>query len=220
MVHIRCDCPSDAAFKVVAASATIGNLLAAAGLSFLLRRIRAWDGRVVFFVWLLFTYNLLIGAGYCFASGIGNAGDWIVVIRGWEPRWMYQIGLIIVGVVMLMLGVAWSLIELGRIITPDGGKPIARVQMMALVAYFTPFITMLIVGSTQPGGPFAFPGYVGLVAVLGGLSPLLWMMQWFRADMFKLRGVKELNIEGSKVAVVLAVAAIAIGCFANLAGLH
>ena len=46
------------------------------------------------------------------------------------------------------------------------------------VCYVTAFVVMLVLGAAQPGGPFAFPGVAGLMAVGGGLSPLLWMMQW------------------------------------------
>ena len=81
-----------------------------------------------------------------------------------------------------MAAVAWALIDFGRIVSTEDEKPIGRAQSMAMVCYATAFVVMLVIGEAQPGGPFAFPGVAGLIAVLGGLSPLLWMMQWLRNE--------------------------------------
>ena len=219
IAHVQCECPTLAAYKTVAASATFANLAVAATMCVWLRRGRLNDGRAKFFVWLLFNFNLLLGAGYFFASGITGAGDWIVVIRGWEPRWAYQLGLVLVGAGILLAGVAWSLAEFGRILSADQPKPIGTAQNVAMVCYGAAFAAMLIVGSTQPNGIFAFPAFIGLVATVGGLSPLLWMMQWFRADMFQTRHPSPLTIGHSPLAIIAAASLIAIACFANGVGL-
>ena len=207
-VHVHAVTDAEWKTKLVAASGSLANLLIAATVFPVLRRITQYDHRLVFFVWLFFSMNLMLGTGYWFASGITNTGDWAIVIRYWEPHWLYQICLIVLGIASLMAAVAWSLIEFGRIVDAEGAKPVWRAQYMAMVCYATAFAVMLVVGTAQPGGPFAFPGVAGLIAVLGGLSPLLWMMQWFSAHMFKRHGTKPLQIERSNWSIALAVGAV------------
>lgn len=45
-------------------------------------------------------------------------------------------------------------------------------------------VVVLLAGLFNPLGMVSLPVIAGLLAVLGGLSPLLWMMQWFQAKMF------------------------------------
>ena len=207
-VHVHVVMDAQWKTKLVAASGSLANLVIAASVFPVLRRITQRNHCLVFFTWLFFSMNLMVGTGYWFASGITNTADWAIVIRGWQPRWLYQIGLVVLGAVSLMAAVAWALIEFGRIVSEKGGKPIGGAQLMALNCYATAFVVMLLIGTAQPGGPFAFPGVAGLVGVLGGLSPLLWMMQWFRADMFRVRGSEPLQIDRSALSIVLAVAAV------------
>ena len=183
-----------------------------------LKRAAFRDHRLLFFIWLLFSINLMSGTGYWFASGIANTGDWAIVIRGWQPRWAFQIGLVVLGAAALMAGVGWALVEFGRLVGTHGEKPIRRAQGIAMTCYAAAFVVMLVIGSAQPGGPFAFPGINGLVAVLGGLSPLLWMMQWFRAEMFKRRGTSPLQIQRSVSSAVVAGAAVMLAVIVTLVG--
>jgi len=219
-VHVRCPCDEQWKFRVVAASASIANILLACGLWPLLRRLQSRGGIAVFLVWLLFAMNLFTGTGYLFASGLMNAGDWAGVIRGLEPAWLYRVGLIVVGMVSLMLAVAWTLIEFGRMLDASEPKPIGRAQNIAMTSYGTAFVVMFAVGLAQPNGPLGFPCVHSLMGVLGGLSPLLWMMQWFRADMFKLRGTKPLEIKQSTTSLALAMAIFTVAVVLTLIGQH
>ena len=218
VAHVRCEVPTLMAYKTVAASATFANLIVAALLCGWLRSGRFHDDRRRFFVWLLFNFNLLLGAGYLFASGITGAGDWIVVLRGWEPRWAYQLGLVLFGAVLLLAGVAWSLSEFGRLVPSEAPKPIGIAQRISLVCYVSASAAMFVVGCTHPNGPFAFPAVVGLIAAIGGLSPLLWMMQWFRADVFVPRGETPLAIGPSRIAFAAAVGLLAFASIVNYVG--
>lgn len=217
-VHVSCQCDSSANSKLVAGSASIANLILAAGLWPLLRRVGQSDGRLVFFIWLLFSMNLFTGAGYWFGSGMVGAGDWAVVIDGWQPRWLYQIGLVILGGVGLLAAVGWSLVEFARLLDRDDEKPIGRAQIVAMVCYAASFVAVFILGLAQPGGPFSLPSIASMIGVLGGLSPLLWMMQWFRAEMFKLRGSRPLVIEPSSWITALAVIAVLAATWLTIIG--
>ncbi len=217
-VHVNCACDADWKFRLVAASASIANLILAIVMWPLLRRANTERGSVLFFIWVFFSMNLFSGTGYWFASGLMGVGDWTAVIRGWEPVWLYRVGLFVLGAVSLMFAVAWTLVELGRILDGAAPKPISRVQAVGMVSYLTSFAVMLLVGVAQPGGPFRFPAIMSLFAVLGGFSPLLWMMQWFRADMFKVCGTRPLDIDRSIGTAVLAIALILIAIAATVLG--
>ena len=217
-VHVRCPCDEAWKFRVVAGSASIANLLLAGGLWPLLRHLQARGGTRMFFVWLLFAMNLFTGTGYWFASGLMNSGDWAGVIRGLEPAGLYRIGLIVLGMVSLMFAVAWTLKEFGRMLAPSETKPIGQSQNLAMACYGTAFAVMFAVGFAQRNGPLGFPGIHSLMGVLGGLSPLLWMMQWFRADMFKLNASRPLRIERSTGSLVLAIALFIIAVILTVVG--
>jgi hypothetical protein len=51
-----------------------------------------------YFLVLAMAGNLFTGAGYFLFSGAFNFGDWAEVIRGVQPHWMWQAGLVMVGV--------------------------------------------------------------------------------------------------------------------------
>src|SRR5579863_3649162 len=53
-----------------------------------------WAGDALF-VLLAIAGNLFTGTGYFLFSGVLNFGDWAAVIRGLEPRWMWQLGLVV-----------------------------------------------------------------------------------------------------------------------------
>ncbi len=42
--------------------------------------------------------NLFTGTGYFFFAGVFNFGDWATVIAGLQPHWMWQLGLVVLGV--------------------------------------------------------------------------------------------------------------------------
>ncbi|MBM81710.1 MAG: hypothetical protein CMJ78_14115 [Planctomycetaceae bacterium] len=117
-----------------------------------------------------------------------------------------------------MIAVAWTLIEFGRMLDRSAEKPIGQAQSIAMLCYLSAFVVMLLVGLAQPTGPLGFPAINSLVGVLGGMSPLLWMMQWFRADMFKLRGAKPLEIDKSISSIVLAIVMVLLAVAVTLLG--
>ena len=88
----------------------------------------------------------------------------------------------------------------------------------ALVCYVASVLVMLAVGCAQPGGPFTIYGIAGLMTSAGGLSPFLWMMQWFRAEMFTVRDERPLRIDRSMRIVVLGVSAVTTAVFVTIVG--
>ena len=183
-LHVSCETPGIWQGKVVAGSASISNLILGAVCLALLRRAHGQSPERQFFLWLFMLMNWLNGAGYWMFSGIANMGDWATVIEGWQPHWLWRVIMTIAGTGMYVFLVWFALHELGKIIGGDAGEQIGRANKLGLLAYVTSALVVLLAGVFNPYGMASLPVIAGLLAVLGGLSPLLWMMQWFRANSF------------------------------------
>ncbi|MFP4444161.1 MAG: hypothetical protein ACLFST_13655, partial [Spirochaetia bacterium] len=90
--------------------------------------------------------------------------------------------------------VGLALKEFGRMIGGATKGHIKRANKLSFIAYFTSLGVVLLAGVFNPLGMISLPVIAGLLAVLGGLSPLLWMMQWFQAKMFPKRDKEPLEI--------------------------
>ena len=189
-LYESCDSPTRLDAKIVAGSAPTFNLLAGVLLWIILRHLRKQSSEIRFFFWLFMVMNWLYGAGYFIFSGIANIGDWAVVINGWEPNWLWRVLMIIVGTLCFLLFIRLTLQELGRIIGSNEDEQIRSATKLCILSYATSFIVILMAGLFCPYGFFSLPVTAGIFAVLGALSPLLWMMRWFRTNII-VKVVKE-----------------------------
>jgi len=180
--------------KIVAGSASIANLILGILFLVLLRHSHRKSAELQFFVWLMMLINLLKGAGYWMFSGISNVGDWAVVISGWEPYWLWRTAMAIFGTGVYTYCVWIALHELGKIIGGKADEQISRANKLGILSYSASIMVVAFAGINNPYGIASLPVVAGLLAVLGGLSPLVWMMQWFRANMFKKLQKKPLEI--------------------------
>jgi hypothetical protein len=81
-----------AAERWLAAGGSIANLVVAVLAWVALQRLpRTWGGARAF-SWLLLAVNLLMPFGYLLFSGLGNIGDWAVVVRGLEVVFVGVLG--------------------------------------------------------------------------------------------------------------------------------
>lgn len=183
-LHVLCDGEGVWQGKLVAGSASVANILLGTLCWWLLRRL-AKTPTVQFFLWLFMLMNWLNGAGYWMFSGIANVGDWAVVIEGWSPHWLWRVMLSVLGTVTFTLFVWLGLKELGRLIGGEAPEQIRRATRLGLLAYLTALVVVALAGLFNPYGFFSLPVTAGLIAVAGGFSPLLWMMQWFQATYFE-----------------------------------
>jgi hypothetical protein len=62
----------------------------------------------------------------------------------------------------------------------NADEKIHRANELSIVSYITSFGVVLIAGLLCPSGVLSLPVTAGLFAVLGALSPFLWMMRWLR----------------------------------------
>jgi hypothetical protein len=170
--------------KIEAGSAPTLNLIAGTILWFILRKFRKQIKETWLFLWLLMVMNWLYGAGYFVLSGIAYIGDWAVVMEGWKHVWLWRVLITVVGLSLYILFVLLAFRELGWKIGGEAGEQIQRARKICTLSYITSFAVILMAGFFCPYGLLGLPVWAGLIAVLGTLSPLLWMMRWFHTDYF------------------------------------
>jgi hypothetical protein len=183
-LYVSCDSSTTLQGKIVDGSAPIYNLVFGLLLWVVVRNSRKQTSETWFFLWLFMLINLLYGAGYWMFSGIANVGDMATVINGWQPFWLWRVLMTIAGSLLFMFFIWLSLKEFGKMVGGDADEQVRRANKLSLLSYITAFVVVLIAGVFSPPGFLSLPVTAGLLAVIGGLSPLLWMMQWFRAKSF------------------------------------
>ena len=171
---------SDIDTRWISANGTLANLLFAAIFWLLLRRGARYQPATRYFLVLALTGNLFTGTGYFLFSGVMNFGDWAAVIRGLQPHWAWQVGLVLLGIAsywtsMLLVGVQ---LEPFR----EKGARSPRLLGLCYIPYFTDGLLALFGGLMNPIGLFyviasALPSTLGANA---GLLSLPFVMQHWR----------------------------------------
>ncbi len=189
-MYESCDQPTVWQGKIVAGSAPTLNIVAGLVLWIILRKARKLTSEAWFLLWLLMMMNLCYGAGYFMLSGIANIGDWAVVIEGWELNWLWRVLMAVGGVLLFIIFLHMGLVEFGKMVGGDGEEQIRRTNKLWIWSYVTSFAVVVIAGFFCPYGPLSLPVTAGVFAVLGALSPFIWMIRWFRTKRF-VKLVKE-----------------------------
>jgi hypothetical protein len=167
----------------ISANGTLVNLVFAAIFWLLLLRPQRYRSTTRYFLVLAMAGNLFTGTGYFFFSGVSNFGDWAAVIDGLHPHWMWQLGLVALGVASYyasMLLVAAKL----RPFRGDDTSPY-RLRGLCWTPYFTDGILAGLGGLLNPAGLFyviasALPSTLGANAGLLSLPSL--MRKWSGSD--------------------------------------
>jgi hypothetical protein len=193
-LYASCDSATATQDKIVAGSAPVFNLLAGTCLWFILRRAGRWASETQYFIWLLMSMNWFYGAGYFMFSGIANVGDWAVVIEGWELGWLWRTLMTIAGALLFMFFVRLGLQEFGRMVGGEADEQLGRANRLWVVSYVTSAVVILVAGFFCPDGLLSLPATAGLCAALGALSPLVWMIRWFRTERFAKPAKEPLEI--------------------------
>ena len=193
-LYESCDSSTQLQAKIVAGSAPTFNLIAGVILWIVLHYSRNWSSEAQFFIWLFMLMNWFYGAGYFIFSGIANIGDWAVVIQGWEPGWLWRLAMIIVGTLLFIFFIQAGLKELGKMIGGDENEQFSRAKKLCTLSYITALAVVLIAGFFCPYGILSLPVTAGVFAVLGALSPFIYMMRWFRLKSFEKLDKEPLEI--------------------------
>jgi len=168
---------SDIDTRWISANGTLVNLLFATIFWLLLLRQRRYRPATQYFLVLAMAGNLFTGTGYFLFSGFLNFGDWAAVIRALRPHWMWQGGLVVLGVASYYASMLVVVAKLKPFHRNDENS--ARLRALCWTPYFTDGILAGLAGLFNPLGLFyvlasALPSTLGANA---GLLSLPWMMR-------------------------------------------
>lgn len=174
---------SDIDTRWISANGTLVNLVFAGIFWLLLLRPQRYNPATRYFLVLAMADNLFTGTGYFLFSGVFNFGDWAAVIRGLQPHWLWQVGLVMLGAISYFA----SMLVVGAKLKPfhrkeEGSR---RLRTLCWTPYFTDGILAALGGLMNPAGLFyviasALPSTLGANA---GLLSLPGMMRgWKRKE--------------------------------------
>jgi len=174
---VHFDCSADT--RLVAAGGTLANLIFG-GLFWIAERGVKRSASWRYFFWLLMTFNLLSAGGYFLFSGIGNIGDWAAVVAGWQPAWVWRVGLAALGIVTyFFVFVPLSLHELRPYLGKDAKVRVRRARQLTVTPYLTAGVLACVAGALNPVGPLLIL-ISAAAASFGGNSGLAWMWNLLR----------------------------------------
>ena len=169
---------SDITSQWIDAAGTLVNLAAAAGFYLALRVLRGGPTLRLFLV-LCLAGNLFTGTGYFLFSGVFGFGDWQQVIRGFEPAWIWRLGLVLVGAASYFAAmrlVASEFTEFARGTSPR------RIRTLAWLPYLLAGPLAFVAGLRNPAGIF-FVFASALPSTLGANAGLWNMPGMVRKDL-------------------------------------
>jgi hypothetical protein len=174
---------SDIDTRWISANGTLVNLISGAIFWLLLLRPQRYRPAFRYFLVIAMAGNLFTSTGYFFFSGVANFGDWAEVIRGLQPHWMWQLGLLVVGVASYYA----SMLVVAAKLKPFQGKDQSsrRLRVLCWTPYFTDGTLAGLGGLFNPLGLFyvmasALPSTLGANAGLLSLPSM--MRKWARSE--------------------------------------
>jgi hypothetical protein len=176
---------SDIETRWVSANGTLVNLSFALIFWLLLLKPERYRPTTRYFLVLAMAGNFFTGTGYFFFSGVTNFGDWAAVIRGLQPHWMWQLGLIVVG----MASYYASMLLVAAQLKPFRERSLSsrRLRVLCWTPYFTDGILAGLAGLLNPAGLFfviasALPSTLGANAGLLSLPSMMRRMSSSNAE--------------------------------------
>jgi hypothetical protein len=171
-VALQCDIDT----RWISANGTLVNLLFAAIFWLLLLSPQRYRPATRYFLVLALAGNLFTGTGYFFFSAITNFGDWAAVIRGLQPHWMWQLGLLALGVISYYASMLAVAAKLKPFHSQD--ETSRRLRGLCWTPYFTDGILAGLGGLLNPAGLFyviasALPSTLGANAGLLSLPSMM-----------------------------------------------
>lgn len=177
---------SDIETRWIAANGTLVNLVFGAIFWLLLLKPQHYRPATRYFLVMAMAGNLFTGTGYFLFSGVSNFGDWAQVIQGLRPHWMWQVGLVVLGVVSYFLS---FLLVAAKLKPFQGPGASSRVRALCWTPYFTDGVLAGLGGLLNPLGLFyvvasALPSTLGANAGLLSLPSAMpgLVRRWGRED--------------------------------------
>jgi hypothetical protein len=164
---------SDFDSRLVAAGGTLANLAAAMILWIALRSATTASVRLRFFLVTSLAFNLFVGTGYFFFSGVTDFGDWAVVIAGLHAHWLWRALLVVAG----MACYYGAVLVVGAGLVRYVGVPrneSRRLRRLTFIPYFSAVLLVSAGGLLNPIG-FQLVWQSALPGTAGANSGLLWL---------------------------------------------
>lgn len=182
---------SDIDTRWISANGTVVNLIFAAVFWLLLLKPQRYGPATRYFMVLAMAGNLFTATGYFLFSGVLNFGDWAAVIRGLQPHWMWQVGVVVLGAISYfasMLVVAAKLKPFRR-----ENEDSRRLIGLCWTPYFADGVLAALGGLMNPAGLFyviasALPSTLGANAGLLSLPSM--MRKWRRSEEEQLGAIR------------------------------
>jgi hypothetical protein len=170
-VAMHCDIET----RWISANGTVANLLFAAIFWLLMLRAQRYKPITRYFLVLAMAGNLFTGTGYFLFSGVFNFGDWAAVIQGWRPHWIWQLGLVVLGVASYYASMLVVRAALESFRSDENPR---RFRGLCWTPYFTDGILAGLGGLLNPIGLFyviasALPSTLGANAGLMSLPSMM-----------------------------------------------
>src|SRR4029453_5725352 len=157
----------------LAAGGSLANLAVAALAWIALQRVPRARGRARAFTWLLLAVNLLTAFGYLLFSGLGNIGDWAVVV-GLEAPLAWRGALSIARALLYFLVAPRLLMPLlDPFLGPAAEERQVRARTVCLLPYLVGGLTFVTAGLLNPHGLYLVL-ISAAAASFGGTSLLAW----------------------------------------------
>ena len=161
---------SDFDTRWIAAAGPLVSLISGGIFWLLLLKPQRYRPTTRYFLILAMAGGLFSGTGYFFFSGVSNFGDWAAVIQGWHPHWLWQLGLVAIGVPSYYGSMLLVAAKLGPFRRNDADP--RKMRTLCWLPYFSEGILAGIAGLFNPAGMF----YVfasALASTLGGNAGML-----------------------------------------------
>jgi hypothetical protein len=164
--------------RIVASAGSLLNAAVGLLLWVAVRRMQRSSPALRYFLWLSMSVNLLTATGYLLSSGVLGVGDWMVVIDGLQPGWVWRAVLTAAGLALYALCTWISLRVLNDFIGSDEPVRFGRAGKLSIIPYLAGSSTTTVASLFNPlGGIFVL---TSAAASFGGASALAWMAQLFR----------------------------------------
>jgi len=162
--------------RLIEAGGTLVNLAAALVFWLALRSAKHASMPVRYFLFITYAFNLFIGTGYFFFSGVTDFGDWAAVISGLHPHWLWRVLLVIVGASSYYAAALIVGIGLVRHLGVSRDQQ-GRLRRWTIVPYFSAIVISSVAGLLNPLG-IQLLWQSALPATAGGQSGLLWLQYY------------------------------------------
>ena len=178
--HFDCDTAavSDAGIRFIAAAGTLVNFIAAYFFWLAFHSPRVKSDSLRYFFWFAMSGNYFVAAGYPLFSGVIGVGDWVNVVEGWQPVWLWRVLLTVSGFILYMWGVWFALREMKTLIGSNPTERLVRAFKLTLFPYLIGATVSSLGALFNPIGAFAI--FTSAAAAFGGSSAFAWMSQMLK----------------------------------------